>query len=296
MFYWHSDISMGVTNCEEILNPQGKNPVVQKKPSAHFKFSILDSAYTNELYRESFSIDGILFPGEAIARQSPLNTENIMIIDMNDRRNRPKTISWALSLTLAIAATLSTFSTAQADDFVERKAWTTVGSAGTVDEKDIAKIVLQGSIVAFPEILPPTQNAQAEFSAQLALPTETTTATVRYNVTAVDGLFQQGSHLGMTVRFRDDGDRARVLVRLYEQDIYTGATALLLSFDSNGFNSSPFYQTQSVGTALPYWSFDFNQKAYFIEATLTKTSSSIALNGGRPSLAIIKLNRYYPIF
>lgn len=123
----------------------------------------------------------------------------------------------------------------------------------------------------------------------------TTSATIRYNVTAVDGLFEPGTELGMTVRFRDDGGWAQVLVRLYEQDIYTGATKLMLTFDSNASIPSPYYQTQGIGVALPYPQFDFSQKAYFIEATLTKTSSVISINGGNPGLAIIKLNPYYRI-
>lgn len=221
---------------------------------------------------------------------------------MKFNRNRSKAIHWLLATTLALSVVLSSSPIAWADDFVYLKHWTTVGSAGTVDEADTGKVVLQGSTVAFPEILPPlptsaSANAEtgADANAQIALPTVTTTATVRYNVTAVDGLFEYGSHLGMTVRYRDDGGWAQVYIRLYEQDIYTGATALLLSFDSNAFNVSPNYQTQGVSVARPNWGFDFNQKAYFIEATLTKTSSAISINGGRPGLAIIKLNRFYPI-
>ncbi len=214
---------------------------------------------------------------------------------MKFNRNKSKAFSWLLALTIALSTLLSTSTGVLADDFVDRKAWTTVGSAGTVDEADAGKVVFSGSVVAFPEILPPLPSAQAEANAQIVLPTVTTNATIRYNVTAVDGLFMPGSHLGMTVRFRDDGNWARVQLRLYEQDIYTGATALLLSFDSNAFPASPNYQTTGVGNPYPFWSFDFNQKAYFIEATLTKTSSAISINGGRPGLAIIKLNRYYPI-
>lgn len=215
---------------------------------------------------------------------------------MKFNRNRSKAFSWLLALTIALSTLLSTSTGVLADDFVDRKAWTTVGSAGTVDEADTGKLVFSGSVVAFPEILPPTSSAQAEANAQIVLPTVTTTATIRYNVTAVDGLFMPGNHLGMTVRFRDDGDWARVQLRLYEQDIYTGATALLLTFDSNAFPASPNFQTTGVGNPYPFWSFDFSQKAYFIEATLTKTSSVISIIGGKPSLAIIKLHRYYPIF
>jgi hypothetical protein len=201
-------------------------------------------------------------------------------------------------LTLALSAVLSTSPSALADDFVHNKAWTTVGSAGTVDDADAGKLVFQGSAVSFPEILPPLpteRTAQAESNALIPLPTQTTSATIRYNVTAVDGLFEPGAELGMTVRFRDDGGWAQVLVRLYEQDIYTGATKLMLTFDSNAVLPSPNYQTHGVGVALPYPQFDFSQKAYFIEATLTKTSSSISINGGKPGLAIIKLNPYYRI-
>jgi len=215
---------------------------------------------------------------------------------MKFNRNRSRAFSWFLALILAVSAALSTSPAALADDFDYSKAWTTIGSAGTVDDADAGKLVFQGSAAAFPEILPPLPSKQAETNAEFVLPTQTTTATIRYNVTAVDGLFAPGNSLGMTVRFRDDGGWAQVLLRLYEQDIYTGATNLLLTFDSNAFTPSPNYQTQSVGVPVPYWSFDFNQKAYFIEATLSKTSNIISINGGRPGLAIIKLNRYYPIF
>ncbi len=214
---------------------------------------------------------------------------------MRFNRNRSKVFSWLLALTMAVSAALSTAPAALADDFVDRKDWTTVGSAGTVDEADAGKLVFQGATVAFPEILPPLPTTQAVLNAQIALPTETTSATIRYNVTAVDGLFAPGSHLGMTVRFRDDGSRAQVLVRLYEQDIYTGVTNLLLTFDSNAFAASPNYQTGGVGSLSPVGPLNFDQKAYFIEATLTKTSSAISIFGGRPGLAIIKLDRYYPI-
>lgn len=214
---------------------------------------------------------------------------------MKFNRSRSKAISWFLVLSISLSAALSTSTTVMADDFVDRKAWTTVGSAGTVDEADAGKVVFQGSVVAFPEILPPLPKAQAALNPQGVLPTVTTTATIRYNVTAVDGLFGSGPNIGMTVRYRDDGNWARVLVRLYEQDIFTGATSLLLTFDSNSFQPSPNYQTYGAGEPYPNGPFNFDQKAYFIEATLSKTSSAISIFGGNPGLAIIKLNRYYQI-
>ncbi|MGH9766411.1 MAG: hypothetical protein ACREAB_03175 [Blastocatellia bacterium] len=104
---------------------------------------------------------------------------------MKFNRNSSKAFSWLLALAVAFSAALSTSPAALADDFVERKVWTTVGSAGTVDEADAGKVVFQGSAVAFPEILPPLPAAQAELGAQIILPTQTTNATIRYNVTAV---------------------------------------------------------------------------------------------------------------
>ncbi|MGE0128003.1 MAG: hypothetical protein AB7U82_07985 [Blastocatellales bacterium] len=214
---------------------------------------------------------------------------------MKFNHNRSKAFSWLLALAITFSALLSTSPRALADDFVDRKAWTTVGSAGTVDEADTGKLVFQGSAAAFPEILPPFPSKDVELNTQFALPAATTNATIRYNVTAVDGLFASGSHIGMTVRFRDDGSRAQVVLKLYEQDIFTGATSLLLTFDSNAFAASPSYQTGGVGAPYSAGPFNFDQKAYFIEATLTKASSHISIFGGRPGLAIIKLNRYYPI-
>lgn len=108
---------------------------------------------------------------------------------MKFNRNSSKAFSWLLALAVAFSAALSTSPAALADDFVERKVWTTVGSAGTVDEADAGKVVFQGSAVAFPEILPPLPAAHAESGAesgaQIILPTQTTNATIRYNVTAV---------------------------------------------------------------------------------------------------------------
>lgn len=211
---------------------------------------------------------------------------------MKLQRNHAKIINCFLSLALLLTATLANTSVARADDFYWLKAWTTVGSAGTVDEADAGKIVLQGSTIGFPEILPPTKQ-QSAF--EVGLPLETVTAVVRYNVVATDNLLEGGTNLGLRSRFRDDGNNAQVILRLIEVNIETGASSIVLTLDSNAFTANTNYQAQSVSTFIGN-RMDFFQNAYFIEATLIQKRSPIAAIGGRPGISVIQLNRFTPIF
>src|SRR5690349_7506004 len=101
---------------------------------------------------------------------------------MRSRSSQSKPIHWVLSLALLLSAFVGT-STAHAEIDPAYKVWTTVGSAGTIDEADTGKLVLSGATVAFPEA--PTTNFPAEAFA-IGLPMETVTATIRYNVVATD--------------------------------------------------------------------------------------------------------------
>src|SRR5215475_752170 len=74
--------------------------------------------------------------------------------------------------------------------------WTSVGSAGTVDESDTGIVVFNQGIAAI--------SAAAAVGASLD---------IRYDVVAVDGVFG-GDGLGMTARFRDAGVAERVILRL----------------------------------------------------------------------------------
>lgn len=148
--------------------------------------------------------------------------------------------------------------------------WTTVGSAGTLDEKSEGKaffdraVVQRGDRITFaPARQPRAEGGGIE---------ETDSAVIRYNVTAVDGLF--GGHLvGMQVRFLDEGVSARVTAQLIEVDIATGAEVTLLTFDSDAAPVMSGYHAHDVfdcgKRADP---FDFVRKAYYIEATLTTSS------------------------
>lgn len=141
--------------------------------------------------------------------------------------------------------------------------WTTVGSAGTVDESDLSTVSLSAGTVSLKTSL------------------ESETAYVRYNVVAENGLFNDC--LKMAVRFQDNGDSAQVIVRLKQYNMTTGHTTTLLTLDSDTFGASGIYQLQAVGScALDR--LNFQENAYYIEAQLRKTAAA-----GRAGLAIIKL-------
>lgn len=140
--------------------------------------------------------------------------------------------------------------------------WTTVGSAGIVDELDTR-------LVAF------------DLGTATLRPNFVGTLNLRYNIVAVDGLFgAPGAELG--VRFRDNGARAQVVVQLKSYNLETGVTTTLLTLDSNNFPARANYQLQTVvDCSLRFNFFDF---AYFMDVELRKTTTA-----GSPALAIIQL-------
>lgn len=154
-------------------------------------------------------------------------------------------------------------SPAWADNF---EPWTTVGSAGTVDEGDTGIAVFS--------------LANVTVSGAAALPAN---LDIRYNIVAVDGLLQGGDGILMTARFRDNGAGARVILRLREVDLSTGIVVTRLTLDSNSFAASNAFQTQSTSTCTGNF-FDFNRKAYFIEAVLQKSAAD-----GAPGLTGIRV-------
>jgi hypothetical protein len=114
---------------------------------------------------------------------------------------------------------------------------------------------------------------------------ETDSAVIRYNVTAVDGLFG-ANDLTMTIRFRDEGKSARVIAQLIEVNIMTGAEVTLLTFDSDTVPGQSGYQTHGVTECGRREELDFVEHAYYIEATLT--NSSLVL-GSAAGIEIIQL-------
>ena len=135
--------------------------------------------------------------------------------------------------------------------------WTTVGSAGTVDESSTSIVTLDGP------------NA-------LLTGFRRGGATIRYNIVAVDGLFGQPA-IDMLVRYRATPDpivagRAgnRVFVQLIEVNLFTGTSTTKLVLDSDDFQPSADFQTNRVSSCPNSVQFDFANNAYYIEADLGK--------------------------
>lgn len=164
---------------------------------------------------------------------------------------------------LLIAVLIMSLSTAWA----QTKPWTTVGSAGTVDEEDTGIVSLGSPIPG------------AVMLTNVAIGT----LNIRYNVVAVDGVFG-GDNYALTVRFRDNGADARVIVRLKSYNFNTGTTRTLLTLDSNAYAAAAGFQKQTVssncGTHL-----DFFNNAYFMDVEITK-AGMLAVP---PALASIQL-------
>ena len=156
--------------------------------------------------------------------------------------------------------------------------WTTVGSAGTLDEESDGKVFFDRAVVQKGTVvLPPKASGQMRTTGTSGSD-ETDSAVIRYNVTAVDGLFGT-TGARMAVRFLDAGKGARVTAQLIEVDIETGAKATLLTFDSDAVPAQDGYHMGDVCDArVP--AFDFVRKAYYIEGTLTTNSMLVGSVAG----------------
>jgi hypothetical protein len=165
--------------------------------------------------------------------------------------------------------------------------WTTVGSTGTLDEKSEGKVFFDRAVVQKGNTLV-FKSARRLPQAEGGGANETDSAVIRYNVTAVDGLFgAQG--IRMAVRFLDEGVSARVIAQLIEVDIATGAKVTLLTFDSDdpGVPVLSGYHMYDVCDDGRAQQFDFVQKAYYIEATLATSSIEVSSAAG---IEAIQLN------
>lgn len=194
------------------------------------------------------------------------------------------------NFTIAICLVLVTISAqAQTGDFNEN--WTTVGSDGTVDEASVGRVFFDTSKVQKGRIVVGSTPVKKR-----ALISQTDSAVIRYNVTPVDSFFvplvcQPGAsgHIQLRLRYLAAGNGARVVAKLIEVDLDTGTETPLLTFDSRRFGLSNNYQVQAASVCGRPWTFDFERKAYYIEATLT--SSSIAATSAA-GIQIIKIDNF----
>ena len=174
-----------------------------------------------------------------------------------------------LALSLALAAALAGSAQAQV---IGDQPWTTVGAAGTVSSVDTTDV--------------------AYFTGGwVGLAAGATSATIRYNVTAVDGLLATDGPMPtrtlLRVKFLDPGETAHVNVTLKDFDLEDsfGFGTTLMTLDSDDYVSSNSFQTRDIWCEGAF-SFDFAHKGYFLEVRLSRPAG-----GSNPGLALIQLGR-----
>ena len=152
----------------------------------------------------------------------------------------------------------------------ENKFWTTVGSAGTLDEKSEGKVFFERAIVQKGHTLVIGQDKRQQVQADGGFDV-TDTAVIRYNITAVDGVFGDGG-LMMAIRLLAEGQSARVTVELIEVDLITGDEVTMMNFDSDDVPAVSGYHVEVLQDCSGRKDlFDFTKKAYYIEVTLTNS-------------------------
>lgn len=144
--------------------------------------------------------------------------------------------------------------------------WTAVASAGEADEADQHEVVYSAG------------------TAGIAPALSVASTVLRYNITSTADLNDGGTNLGMRVRFRDNGSAARVIVRLRRYNLNNGTGATLFTLDSDNYAPSAAFQTQTVTDSCAGLVLDFENNAYFIEATLTRSNTA-----GTPNLGILQV-------
>jgi hypothetical protein len=173
----------------------------------------------------------------------------------------------------------------------EVKVWTTVGSAGTLNQTDLAKVSLHQSVIQLGvDIVPPLAVSTQAAAPQVASGAghlaghwgPTMQAIVRYNVTPVDGLLIgiPRNNYELRIRFR-----GQITAKLMEVDMENGTETQRILFDSNSFPPNPNFQVQSAweeDSAV----MDFVNKAYYVEATLV---ASAVVVGHSAAISVIKI-------
>jgi len=130
------------------------------------------------------------------------------------------------------------------------------GSTGVIDEKDIGEVVFAGH------------------AAKIAGSVNRGKAVLRYHIhPAFEGLGTDLSDFFILVRFTDNGEDARVIVRLKRLDTRTGEVVTLFTMDSDDFPASDEPQFQIDGDTSGNIDFD-QDDLWWAEVTLIKNGPS----------------------
>ena len=163
------------------------------------------------------------------------------------------------------------------------KYWTTAGSTGTLDEKSEGKVSFDGAKVEKGFVVQPPTTGNARLRTTDKGGAEVPdSAVIRYNVTAVDGLFGVKGAF-MAVRFLAE-EGAHVTARLIQVDIAGGIHTTLLTFDGDIAPALGYHRAEVCEDGVV---FDFVHNAYYIEATLTTNS---ILPSSLAGIEVIQLN------
>jgi hypothetical protein len=179
-----------------------------------------------------------------------------------------------LNITSTMFLTLAAVTSALAQNVPDKtKIWTTVGSTGTLDKSsENTSVFFAQSAVQIG--MATTTGGVASLKNQIPLPPHIETAVLRYNVTPVDGLFDPfitSRMLGVELKLRYLAVNAQIVAKLFEVDVEFGTENVLLTFDSDKFAARDGYHVNAADDCNGFRPlvFDFTQKAYYIEATLT---------------------------
>lgn len=150
---------------------------------------------------------------------------------------------------VAMIVTMSSASAlAQGTDY-----WTTTGSASTTeDESNPARPTYTNQTAAI--------NGGA-----------TGAYVLRYNLTAVDGLFNSANSF-MRLRVRDNGAGASVQVMLRRSNLSAGGIETIATFDSETIGAGSGFQTPA--DVLFTHTFDFTGYVYWLDVTLQRSDAS----------------------
>lgn len=143
-------------------------------------------------------------------------------------------------------------------------AWSTVGSAGTVDEDSLGIVDLKNFTVGLAD-------------------TKTGTVTIRYPITATRGLTcTPVTDYVIVLRYRDSdgtGTTARVFFTIRSTNRSIGGNVTEFTFDSNIFPATGSSFT-SIGISALITPLDFANRSYWLEAQISRTDAGAFANLG----------------
>jgi hypothetical protein len=173
----------------------------------------------------------------------------------------------------------------------EKNMWSSVGSAGTVDVRDLGKVLFAKSVVQLgPGIAPPVLSTKATRTKAVKAAGTNVTATIRYGVTqeGFGGILEAGL-VELNLRYRD-GD-GRVIASWIEVAIATGVETTLIKWDSTSFGlaPSPNFQVRFATNTgiLARRRLNFRDNAYYVSLSLSALKGSVVL-ANPPAVSVIQ--------